>query len=92
MSESKALCKSLNNRRGLVARVVENGGGQSSEVAPSHALKKDLPLDRFGDLDSGVNLAGTESRSVLGYMNEWGGSASTRLPTPVAWVEPMPGS
>ena len=31
---------------------------------------EDLPLDRFGVLDSGISLARTESRSILGYMNE----------------------
>ena len=32
-----------------------------------------LPLDRFGDLDSrSIELAKTESRTLLGYMNEMG--------------------
>ena len=32
-----------------------------------------LPLDRFGDLESrSIELAKTESRTVLGYMNEMG--------------------
>jgi hypothetical protein len=52
-----------------------------------------LPLDRFGVLDSGsITLASTESRTVLGYMNEMHGSVTTRLPSPAAWPNAMPRS